>query len=92
MQISELVLEQSMSELPFNGASISDGDFEGSMSDVNDSLESTIHSKTCVEIADESGLGAGGGGAALFFRRPMQVNGFVLTEILCRVAMPSAYK
>jgi hypothetical protein len=70
--MSELALGQSMSELAFDGAPISDGGFEGSMSDVNDSSESTMRSKACVEIADESGLGAGGGGAALFFRRPAQ--------------------
>jgi len=70
--MSELALGQSTSELAFDGAPMSDGGFEGSMSDVNDSSESTMRSKACVEIADESGLGAGGGGAALFFRRPAQ--------------------
>lgn len=72
MAMSELALGQSMSELAFDGAPMSDGGFEGSISDVNDSSESTMRSNACVEIADESGLGVGGGGAILFFRRPVQ--------------------
>lgn len=38
-----------------------------------------MRSKACVEMADESGLGAGGGGAALFFLKP--AHSYYVTEV-----------
>ena len=72
-----------MSEFAFGRASLSpmsDAGLEGSMSDVRDSSESTIRSSAWVEIADDRGLFAGGGGAVLFFLRPAG-DGFVRSRI-----------
>lgn len=88
MPMTELTLGQSMSELALDGVPMFDDGFEGSISDVNDSSESTMRSKACVEMADESGLDVedvvGGGGAALFFRGPMRVIFFINLKYYAR--------
>lgn len=77
--MSELAFgRSSMSELALEEALMSEGGFEGSISDVKDSSESTMRSNPWVDIADDRGLVTGGGGAARFFRNPVELKEVLL--------------